>query len=303
METLRELKYDPYTRGMRAKRDRSQISQQNVCWTDILYEFIKFSVHVFNFDVMMPHFMKLFELCKDDIANHWYLVDFDIGSDCYEGDEYPKIDFKSKRPNTINLLHFVVMKSLAFLVPVLMTVIDPNIPSKEGRSIWYFVFNARMSDVNRNFIIEHLLKKTDPNATCNEDVSPLYRAICNRYENSVIKMFIDAGADVNFIEKKYGMNSLYYGNEDNYELVEMLLKAGADPNWSVEKEREPFPVLFSVQPSNISILMIQHGADYTVLGGGGDSFLNYSMKMDDTSDLVDTMFRDIAVKNKWIEEH
>ena len=293
---------DNEDRGMRAKRLRSETS-----WSDVLFEFMKFSIFEFNQEEKLPHFLKLLELCKKDLENKWYYcnVDFDWTSDKY-GHHLPKLKFKKYPEDTINMLHLAIMKGLSSCVPFLIEEINPNIPTKNGESVWYLTFKRGMSLDHRYSIVKDLAKVADVNLVIGKDGIPvLYYALHNDLPIDVIRCLINAGANPNY-RTETGRNSLFYIETENLEIIEMLLKAGADPNWCAKDDKGYyFPAIFIKQAYPITHLFLNYGADGLTEGFQGDSFIGLMMKKrdnDHTDELVKKIFHDLAVQRGWLKE-
>ena len=67
----------------------------------------------------------------------------------------------------------------------------------------------------------------------------------------------------------------------NLQMVNALIKAGADVNFSSEQERKPLIRAAQVKNSEISLALLRAGADISVVDKRGESFLSISNKRND----------------------
>tara|TARA_B100001027_G_scaffold67241_1_gene45864 strand:+ start:227 stop:1594 length:1368 start_codon:yes stop_codon:yes gene_type:complete len=139
-------------------------------------------------------------------------------------------------------------------------------------------------------VIEHLLKAgADPNYYQGFDIGPLRQAIQTR-DSDIVKMFIDAGADVNGIAKHTRpstslLASMHSRPESTaparIDVIKMLLKAGANPNICGKRENPALhEILSSKKPLKTKVeiaeLLIGAGADVNAKNYTGMTPLHYA---------------------------
>lgn len=101
-------------------------------------------------------------------------------------------------------------------------------------------------------------------------IFPLYVAVDNG-NPEIIRMLIDAGADVNNNETLSGTSLHHAVRNDNIEVVRMLIEAGADvqlPNYfaALEKKIVAFTPLYDAKSVEIARMLIDAGADVNATG-------------------------------------
>ena len=138
-------------------------------------------------------------------------------------------------------------------------------------------------------VITYLLKAgADPNYYQHFDIGPLRQAIQNR-DSDIVKMFIDAGADVNGIAKHTrpstplmaAFNARERDRDVRIEVIKMLLKAGANPNICGSHENPALhEILSSKKPLKTKVeiaeLLIGAGADVNAKNYTGMTPLHYA---------------------------
>lgn len=101
-------------------------------------------------------------------------------------------------------------------------------------------------------------------------IFPLYVAVDNGNPD-IIRMLIDAGADVNNNETLAGTSLHHAVRNDNIEVVRMLIEAGADvqlPNYfaALEKKIVAFTPLYDAKSVEVARMLIEAGADVNATG-------------------------------------
>ena len=101
-------------------------------------------------------------------------------------------------------------------------------------------------------------------------IFPLYVAVDNG-NPEIIRMLIDAGADVNNNETLSGTSLHHAVRNDNIEVVRMLIEAGADvqlPNYfaALEKKIVAFTPLYDAKSVEVARMLIEAGADVNATG-------------------------------------
>lgn len=101
-------------------------------------------------------------------------------------------------------------------------------------------------------------------------IFPLYVAVDNG-NPEIIRMLIDAGADVNNNETLAGTSLHHAVRNDNIEVVRMLIEAGADvqlPNYfaALEKKIVAFTPLYDAKSVEVARMLIEAGADVNATG-------------------------------------
>jgi ankyrin repeat protein len=88
---------------------------------------------------------------------------------------------------------------------------------------------AVYSQPNQEKLVGLLLRRgADPNVATEEKVTPLQSAAYHGYAN-VVKLLIDAGADVDAAETRYGFTPLARAARNGHvQVIKLLLDAGAD---------------------------------------------------------------------------
>ena len=101
---------------------------------------------------------------------------------------------------------------------------DLEEPNSEGLRLLHLA-------VRNPEIVKDLLKRgAVVDSRCNQDFTPLFTAVQHGNCESA-KLLINAGANPNVIENKYGNTPLWWAlsGKINYDLVSLLLENGADP--------------------------------------------------------------------------
>ena len=133
-------------------------------------------------------------------------------------------------------------------------------------------------------VITYLLKAgADPNYYQGFDIGPLRQAIQNR-DSDIVKMFIDAGADVNGIAKHTRPSTplmAAFNARVRIDVIKMLLKAGANPNICGSNENPALhEILSSKKPLKTKVeiaeLLIGAGADVNAKNYTGMTPLHYA---------------------------
>ena len=128
---------------------------------------------------------------------------------------------------------------------------------------------------NSKSVIDVLLEnKADVNIQT-WDGTPLYRAACGGMLDVVRKML-----------QKYGGNpnerSLLAAvcRAENVEMVDMLLKNGADPNLCDVYSKRQLPLLVAVDENNSKVveLLLKHGANVNITDGHGNTALHHAIE-------------------------
>lgn len=105
---------------------------------------------------------------------------------------------------------------------------DPEIRSRYGISAVY----RAADNANTELLIMFVENGIDPNYTCGEDITLLGIA-CRNQDNEAVRCLLEAGADPDYSAGNCVPAIHYaaaYDKDYNYELVEMLILAGADPS-------------------------------------------------------------------------
>ncbi len=96
-------------------------------------------------------------------------------------------------------------------------------------------------------------------------------------KNNLLKKLIsDKKININH-KNKYGLTVLHYSvYHNNYELTELLLENGADPN-SNETEKKSSPIFFAIDKSDIQSveLLLKYKTDVNIQDGHGETVLHY----------------------------
>ena len=133
-------------------------------------------------------------------------------------------------------------------------------------------------------VIAHLLKAgADPNYYQGFDIGPLRQAIQTR-DSDIVKMFIDAGADVNGIAKHTRPSTplmAAFNARVRIDVIKMLLKAGANPNICGKRENPALhEILSSKKPLKTKVeiaeLLIGAGAYVGAVNYTGMTPLHYA---------------------------
>ena len=101
-------------------------------------------------------------------------------------------------------------------------------------------------------------------------IFPLYVAVDNG-NPEIIRMLIDAGADVNNNETLSGTSLHHAVRNDNIEVVRMLIEAGADvqlPNYfaALDEKIVAFTPLYDAKSVEVARMLIEAGADVNATG-------------------------------------
>ena len=120
--------------------------------------------------------------------------------------------------------------------------------------------------------------------------TPLHQAASMRKGDS-IEYLIESGADVNAVTKS-GVSVLHtsIGHPSYIELVRMLIEAGANVNYGTPKY-EVFPLHYAMDENQFRIfdLLIDAGADVNAIGDQGNSILHVAKKRDTKQYFIDIL--------------
>ena len=102
---------------------------------------------------------------------------------------------------------------------------------------------AAYAQPNQGAIVRLLLRRgANPNIATDENMTPLHSAAYHGYAD-IVKVLIDAGAEVNTAESRYGFTPLAYAaRSGSVEVIKLLIDAGADRAIQVENGRTPIAV-------------------------------------------------------------
>ena len=140
--------------------------------------------------------------------------------------------------------------------------VDPN------PSVHYMKSPLWIACENNNFEIVRLLitnefHPADPNIPYKAGKNPLVEAVCQRKTDLITLLMNESRITVNLNWTCYGFSSLYWAvRHESVALVELLLKAGANPN--IPKNNiSKLPICWAVCDGNLQIvqLLLQYGAD------------------------------------------
>lgn len=113
-------------------------------------------------------------------------------------------------------------------------------------------------------LIELVLKKgANPNTLSGILDSPLLFAISERKLN-IVKLLVNYGANINICNRNDGTTSLIIALEkcqNDIEIIEFLLKNGADPNIADKDGYYPLSYVSGVDAEKISKLLVSYGAN------------------------------------------
>ena len=111
----------------------------------------------------------------------------------------------------------------------------------------------------------------DANARDEWGFTPLHFAAAFNDDPDVITALVDAGADMNALDKEWGATPLHWAawSNDNPGIIIALLEGGADPN--ARDARDSTPLHAAADQSNnpsIVLTLVESGADLTLRDAG-----------------------------------
>jgi cytohesin len=144
-------------------------------------------------------------------------------------------------------------------------------------------------------VVEYLLSRgADPNRQKNENGAPVLSGIAYMINVACVRLLLSGGADPNLANQNTGETALHsclskpegdVSAADRFEVVKLLIEAGADPNrrtipgaptpnyWRDVRTRGETPLHRAAAYADVDTiqLLLKAGADKTIRDAGGDS--------------------------------
>ncbi|XP_060063724.1 uncharacterized protein LOC132544165 [Ylistrum balloti] len=125
-------------------------------------------------------------------------------------------------------LHLAVELNFVDAVKTLLLArANPNLVNKRGENAVHLAVKVRSSDC-LDFMIQHSQNKIDLDTRNFEGLAPLHTAV-EKNNLEIVDMLLRAGADINILDGKSGKTPLFYAVEHNLlPMIEFLLSHGAN---------------------------------------------------------------------------
>lgn len=185
-------------------------------------------------------------------------------------------DINNKNPkiNKYLLLHFAIKhENAAAIKELLRNKADPNITDYLGNTIFHFVAS---NEKKFKYLELFSTKNININAKNISGETAIYIAVKSMSEYAVEKL-IKLGAKVKGDVNEGRILFLALRNKN---ILEMLLKLGADPNLSINKFSKRLLSLVASSAKNIEVaeLLIKYGADLNYVQGLSGNALHVAVK-------------------------
>lgn len=167
-------------------------------------------------------------------------------------------------------LSYAIEKGHLDLVPFLLEKnADPNITGKNRAPLWWI---CDIKDHNEKLKIIKLLLENKADINLIDGTStPLIGALCYDYKYDV-SIMLENGANPNIITDTTALHCAV--REGNLQIVQLLLKYGADPNLQDHKGNTP---IFEAKGEELMQLLLDNKANIHTTNNGNLNVLQYKM--------------------------
>ncbi|MDC0764930.1 ankyrin repeat domain-containing protein [Brevibacillus sp. AG] len=154
----------------------------------------------------------------------------------------------------------------------IVAIANDQLPSEEARQArqeiedsWSrfdaLTFNASALDNKIDKVKLYLKAGMDPNAYIEVEVGKKSRPIhaaANNGHLEMAKLLLEHGANPNLVDGKY---SVIHMAIDNYDMLTLLLKSGAEPDLNYQNHRSPLMRVVQEDSVDLAKLLLDHGAN------------------------------------------